>query len=236
MRKRDTNKNDKIIAKILSLVTLCVCMHYFFSLKFLISYLESFNLNVVSILSFEDIQFVMATFNIPLFQSLAILMIGIPLMNMIINISITNRTQIDKRKIWKRIKSISITVTIITFLFIFTLPTSPWVYVFFSGSFSIVIYYFFKDKLLSIIGFIFLIFAFYYYEFQNIANRNPLFNNYVKFELSNGKTVVSDNKDHRLIFFGAKYVILQNGENGVNLYPTSDIREVEWSKLVYSIE
>lgn len=236
MKKGDTNKNDNIITQILSLVTLCVCMHYFFSLKFLISYLESFDLSAVSILSFEDIQFIMATFNIKLFVSLVIFMIGIPLINMIIDILTTSRVQIGKCKIQKWIMRLSITATFITVLLILTLQTSPWIYVFFSGSFSFVIYYYSKEKLLSILFFMISIFAFYYCEVQNRANHNPLFNNYVKFELSNGKTVVSDNKDHRLIFFGAKYVILQNGENSVNLYPTSEIREVEWSKLVYSLE
>lgn len=227
--KRRTIDNSKIITQILSLVTLCVSIHYFFSLFFLVKYLASFDLSFINILSFDDIQFVMALYNIKLFIILGLFIIGIPIAWE--TMSAENRRKIRSVKVPNYIIFLFVLIDIIL-LYLMTIFPSSWFSLLFSGITSIAVLYFSKNQLLSIVCFVVLIFAFVYYEVGNITNHNPLFNNYVKFELSNDKIITSDNKDHRLIFWGTKYVILQNGKNNVKLYPTSEIREVEWSKLV----
>jgi len=105
---------NKTIAKTLSLITLCVSIHYFFSLNFLVTYLASFDLDYLDVLSFEDIQFTMASFNIKFFILLAFIIIVIPLVNTIANM--TNKIDKTVNEIAKRIAEKSKTINYIMFV------------------------------------------------------------------------------------------------------------------------
>ena len=234
---------DKSISFIISIISIYVFMHYYFTLDVLWEYLRDYNLDIVSIISWEDVQFSIASVNSELFIEITYLLL-VPFIvvklfiyirdSIISNIIICNANNLKKKiecKVTKWQSSFRRNMAIVITLI----------------SFFIAAIYFYKSKTIAILLTLIVLTAIVYYHYRNyiivfsismfvftkvtydniIKEGKQLYGNDIKIELNDGKIVQSDSIN-KLIFFGTKYIILENDSPNVKLYPTDKIKEIEW--------
>lgn len=234
---------EKSISLIISMISILVFMHYYFTLDVLWRYLRDYNLNIVSIISWEDVQFSIASVNAKLFIKILFLLltpfIAVKLFthmrdSIISNIIIRNANN-RKKKIeckvtkWQRIFNIDMTLVLITsvILTIIVFIKVNWTTAILTSLILLIaiVYYHYRNY---IIVFSISMFVFTKVTYDNIIKEGKqLYGNDIKIELNDGKIVQSDSIN-KLIFFGTKYIILENDSPNVKLYPTDKIKEIEW--------
>ena len=63
---------------------------------------------------------------------------------------------------------------------------------------------------------------------SDVKKRIPHFyNTTVKIESINGDIIETD-AQHRLVFLGTKYIVVQEDSTNAKLYPTNGIKNIEW--------
>ncbi|MBD9092283.1 MAG: hypothetical protein EGQ20_07125 [Bacteroides oleiciplenus] len=234
---------DKSISFIISIISIYVFMHYYFTLDVLWEYLRDYNLNIVSIISWEDVQFSIASVNSELFIEISLLLL-IPFIviklfihmrdSIISNIIICNANNLKKKiecKVtkWQRIINVDMTLALMAsvILIIIVSIKENWITAILILLMLLIaiVYYHYRNY---IIVFSISMFVFTKVTYDNIIKEGKqLYGNDIKIELNDGKIVQSDSIN-KLIFFGTKYIILENDSPNVKLYPTDKIKEIEW--------
>lgn len=219
---------DKSISLIISMVSIFVLMHYFFTLDIFSRYLRDYNLNIVSIFSWEDVQFSIASINSQLFTQIPSLLLGpfviVKLFKAIHKKKIgfeTNKRK-DNRKFY-----IGFTVAIVfTFIVILCIFVSRTVIILFVlVILATIAYCYYRDFTTILLIYVFLSAKVIYDDV--LKKGEQLYGNNIKIELIDGQTIMSDSIN-KLVFFGTKYIILENDSPNVKLYPTDRVVEIEW--------
>lgn len=235
INKKTKSMQNKNLSYVISLIAIFIAMHYFFSFDVLWYYLGKFKLDTLSILSWEDVQFSIAPLNSTIF-----LLLGIMLGGYVIAISFIPKdtNPFDKQGHWlekqmrkrsKRTKIISLVILVIIFLFLilstYFYNDSKWIYTGLIFMIALLAYLRFNTLDIIVICVIFLITAGVYGDFK--AKHETLYSSDIKIEMTDGRIITSD-INHKLVFFGTKYIIIQSDSTNTKLYPTSDIKEIEW--------
>lgn len=224
--------NSKILNYILSLAGVVVAIHYFISLFLLDIYLGKYGLTTVSIISWEDIQFSFALLNNYLFVYL--LLVTIPFVFIFKNCKCKPNGVYSPLK-YRKCKKKKIAIGRIGLSFVIVIyfagdycnfEFNEWLVVllFISGSYSLYLLFPEADIIALIVMFIAIISI-----YKGVVGDKAPYSNYIKFELDNGNIVKSDSVN-KLIFFGTKYIVIENDSPNVKLYPTDRIKEIDWIK------
>ncbi len=230
-----------------ALISSIVAIHLYLSVNFLINYLASFDLSYMTILAWDDVRFIMAQFN----NKLLILLVLICCLSFPFFTSFGEKVS-AKNKISEQVQSFiknNKIRSLVSFLYkkrrtllLFLLLVlgvlgvlgfmlhNVYLVLFFIYILCLVVYLKCRNLLIVYVCFMLLTSFFIYRDLERLTSEKPFFSNIVKFKFENGEVVTSDSEGHRLIFWGARYVILENDRNSVKLYPTSTIKEVEWNK------
>lgn len=229
------------LGELISIIGLFVFMHYYVTIDFLCRHLSRFNLDTVSILSWDDIQFPLAQINANFFMSLFLSLL-------IVSIAIKRMMTLKSNTLWSGISSICACVNkkqrkYKWIIYIVLILASAF-------SLALIIFAFISSKApihiiilvlllcvtacikydmiyLAIIGTIFYMTTSIYRD-TNQAN-NCFYSNDIIFNINSGETIKSDSVNN-LIFFGNKYIVMQSDSSTVKLYPTSNIKDIEWIK------
>ena len=218
--------DNKRLTYILSLIGIFVFIHYYCSLDLIWHFLGRFDLDIVSIISWEDIQFSIASITTKLIIFLFLAYLGISS----VLIPILDSCNNTKKTMSK--KSMLLMLFVIAFLFIIFFIFNMWYksyldyimfpVILFGAGFAYSRYRILDIILLALVFIAMILFSSY------IKNKcDTLYSNDVKLELTDGEVIETDNH-HNLIFFGTKYVIIQVDSINAKLYPTNRIKEVEW--------
>lgn len=232
------NMNNKNATYLLSIISTFIFMYYYFSFDLISHFLGCYNLDLTSVISWEDVQFSfvpillkpilfffliffgIATFIIPIWQKQGISF------QYLVNLK-TRFNQKTQKNAWKKVFLIGLLIFtggVIAIYFIATIKstiiTSFWLLA--TACFA---YYLHKNIELILISLVFVFMALYCNDLKGKVQR--IYDNDIKLDLLNGEIVKSD-ENHQLIFLGTKYVIIQTDSIDAKLYPTNRIKEIEW--------
>lgn len=228
---------NKNLLYIISLIGVFVFMHYSLSIDAIGIYLNEFNLNFTSILSWDDIHFAIAFINKQVLLTTAIVFFGYILFFAPIikksNVSsfkegiqkACNYIAIQPNKKKYLIKSILLIILMAIITLAYTIKNSNIPFLIIIALLSIFIYYKYGKLDIIILSIIYIITTVCYKDV--FGKHETVYSSDIKLELASGKTVQSDSI-HKVIFIGSKYVIIQSDSLSVKLYPTSEIKEIEW--------
>jgi hypothetical protein len=230
--------NNKNATYLLSIISTFIFMYYYFSFDLISHFLGCYNLDLTSVISWEDVQFSfvsillkpilfffliffgIATFIIPIWQKQGISF------QRLVDLK-TRFNQKTKKLAWKKIflrGFLIFTGGIIGIYFVFTtkstIITSFWLLA--AACFA---YYLHKNIELILISLVFVFMTLYCNDRKGKAT--SIYDNDIKLDLLDGEIVKSD-ANHQLIFLGTKYVIIQTDSINAKLYPTNRIKEIEW--------
>lgn len=224
---------NKNLLYIISLIGIFIFMHYYFTFDYLGYSLGKYNLDIVSILSWEDIQFSIAAINIKTLRDISIMIWLIFASFATFTFSIKKDNKIGFKVVRNKFKSkwlfifkivIAIIFIILSILF-YIFPYSVPIFTYFVILIAAFAYYKYKNIDIIALATIFLFITFMF----NITKKNNsrLYINDIKVILSNDEVIKSDSIN-KLVFLGTKYIILENDSPNVKLYPTERIKEIEW--------
>lgn len=223
----------------ISIIGLFVFMHYYVTIDFIHNHLSKFNLNSGGILSWDDVQFTLAKINTDFFVLLFFPLLAVAF-------CIRNAMKHKSNTFWGGICSIYRSIGEserickwpmyigVTLFFIIVLVCIVCVFILSKVPIHLIV-------IVSILGviacikydmvYIFILVSIFYittsiYRDSNQAHES-LYSNDIIINLNSGETIKSDSVNN-LIFFGAKYIIMQSDSSTVKLYPTSTIKDIEW--------
>ncbi len=220
--------DNKRLTYIFSLVGIFIFMHYYCSLDLIWHFLGRFDLDIVSIISWEDIQFSIASITVKLIFFLFLSYLGVSsvLIPILDSRNNTKKTMSQKNKL--------LIIYAVALFFVLFFVFNMW-YKSYSGyiMFPVILFgaglAYYKYRILDIIllALVFIVMIIFCNYTKNKSD--TLYSNDVKLELTDGEVIETDDQ-HNLIFFGTKYVIIQVDSISAKLYPTNRIKEVEWIK------
>lgn len=225
---------DKTIAYVLSMISLFVCAYYYFSLDLIWHFLAPFNLHLLSIISWEDIQFSFAPYLVkPMFfflltfGAVTLFLVNVPLKTDIENLWKKTKEKINKR--FGKYAYISLIyflllVCIVGLLYTIIYDSTVWIMIWTMIGACLAYSKYGKTDIVFIV---FIFFIMLIYCDRTKEEVSDIYNSDIKVEFTNGETIETDAK-HKLIFWGTKYIIIQNDSVNAKLYPTERIKEIEW--------
>ena len=224
--------NNKFVNFLLSLIALLLMLHYYFSFDFLLNLLGKYDLDAANIITWEDVQFTIASINIKCFP-IQMLNVGvICYLCLFVFLHIDDRIGYNATKSRRKSKTtkgqISVVLICIFILLIALTVCCGYQFALLALFFLIMLFiaHKYKNKYCLTIAFIlFVVFA--KITFNEFIRPTQLYNNDVRITFTDGRIVQSD-QQHRLIFFGSKYIVLTSNKVNANLYLTKDIQEVQW--------
>lgn len=229
-----TNMKDKNIAYMLSMISLFVCVYYYCSLDLIWHFLAPFKLHLLSIISWEDVQFSFAPYLVKPMLVFLITYGGVTLF------LVSTPLETEKNKLRESIKKIineiigkyayiSIIYSLLIACIIGLLYTIKY-----DSTIGIIILTmtgaclaYSKYGKADIVFAIFIFFIMIIYCDHTKKEVSEIYNSDIKVEFTNGETIETDAK-HKLIFWGTKFIIIQNDSINAKLYPTERIKEIEW--------
>ena len=228
--------NTKNISYILSTISVFAFMYYYFSLDMIWHCLAPFDLDMTSIITWDDIQFTFASFLIPSLFSFSIAFGGISLIAAPLLDSLKERKDKILESLSKYIRRYSkkrclfnlggllfLILIIVTTSFILDLYPAASIYYIIAGAVFAYCKYGRGDIIFHLMIFIAMLFF-----CSDVKKRIPHFyNTTVKIESINGDIIETD-AQHRLVFLGTKYIVVQEDSTNAKLYPTNGIKNIEW--------
>lgn len=222
--------DNKPINFLISLIGILVLIHYFFAFDTLWEYLGRYNLDMANIISWEDVQFSTASMDMHIFLIIIITLSTV--IYVFTTFIFSNKRKIGFEAIKERRRNkLSLTKSrtlaiVILFLFILGYQYKGYIFTLICMIYLIAIYLYYKHKSAIIILLSLFVLTKLGYN-HVIRGGSELYTNHVKFKLEDGRTIESDNL-HKLVFFGAKYIVIENDSPNVKLYPVKEIKEIEW--------